>query len=146
MPYWRLLYHLVWATRDRLPMIGEVEEAVIRRSFALTIGDLDLIPHAIGIMPDHVHVVASIPPKIAVAEAVKRLKGASANAVNHRTEEERMETFAWQADYGALSFGDNALPRVVHYVEHQAEHHAEGRVWDKLEQADDGYEKERQPT
>lgn len=139
MPYWRLLYHLVWSTGGRLPIIGEVEATAIRRSFALTIDDLDLIPHAIGIMPDHVHVVVSIPPKIAVAEVVKRMKGASSHAVNNRTDDQRIETFVFQPDYGALSFGDNALRRVIDYVEHQEEHHAEGRLWAKLEQADDGY-------
>src|SRR4051795_11049944 len=113
MPFWRLHYHLVWATRDRLPLIGEAEEQSIRRSFELTFADLDLVPHAVGDMPNHVHVAASIPPKVAVAEAVRRLKGASANAVNAQSGEERSEAFRWQGDYGALSFGDSALPRVV---------------------------------
>ena len=140
MPYWRLHYHLVWATKDRRLMIGDLEAETIRRSFDLTVHDLLLIPHAIGFMPDHVHIAVSIPPKIAVSEAVKRLKGASANAVNHRTEEERPEPFIWQRDYGALSFGDNALPRVVDYVEQQTERHAAGRIWAKLEQADDRYQ------
>jgi putative transposase len=143
MPYWRLFYHLVWATRDREPLIGPVEEAAVRRSFELTIGDLDLIPHAVGVMPDHVHIVVSIPPKIAVSETVKRLKGASAKAVNDRTDQNGLAQFNWQGDYGALSFGDAALERVVHYVEHQAEHHTEGRLWSKLEQADDGYDASR---
>jgi putative transposase len=139
MPYWRLHYHLVWATKDRRPTIGDTEEEAIRRSFHLTVHDLLLIPHAIGIMPDHVHVAVSIPPKIAVSEAVKRLKGASANAVNHRTGEDRIEPFVWQRDYEALSFGDDALPRVVDYVNHQPQRHAMGRTWAKLEQANDGH-------
>src|SRR5262249_36542833 len=133
-------YHLVWATKQREPLIGSMEEATIRRSFELTIGDLDLDPHAIGMMPDHVHVVVSIPPKIAVAEAVKRLKGASANAVNGRSPRTDLSTFSWQPDYGALSFGDDALARVVDYVDHQSERHAASRLWAKLEQADDGYQ------
>ncbi len=141
MPYWRLFYHLVWSTKDRLPVIGAAEDALIRRSFDLTCEDLDLIPHAVGVMQDHVHVVVSIPPKISVAEAVKRLKGASSNAVNHRGEGERAERFQWQGDYGALSFGDNALAQVIEYVEHQVEHHASERLWAKLEQADDGFER-----
>jgi putative transposase len=139
VPYWRLFYHLIWSTRDRSPVIGADEEALIRRSFELTSEDLELIPHGAGIMPDHVHIVVSIPPKVAVAEVVRRLKGSSSNAVNHRGDTPRAETFQWQGDYGALSFGDSALARVIEYVEHQAQHHAEGRLWPKLEQADDGF-------
>jgi putative transposase len=71
MPFWRFRYHLVWATRDRLPLIGESDEQAIRRSFELTYADLDLIPHAEGFMPDHVHLAVSIPPKVAVSEAVR---------------------------------------------------------------------------
>jgi putative transposase len=64
MSYWRLFYHLVWATANRHPSIGEPEEALIRQSFELTFRDLELIPHATGIMPDHIHVVVSVPPKV----------------------------------------------------------------------------------
>ena len=143
MPFWRLHYHLVWATRDRLPLIGESDEQAIRRSFELTYADLDLIPHAEGFMPDHVHLAVSIPPKVAVSEAVRRLKGASANAVNARGDGVRSEDFRWQGDYGAFSFGDSALERVVDYVQNQRELHAAGRLWAKLEQADDGYDDRR---
>src|SRR5690242_14128773 len=101
MAYWRLFNHLVWATRDRVPLIGAVEESAIRRSFELTVTDLDLIPHAVGVMPDHVHVAVSIPPKIAVAETLRRLKGASAKAVNARTDRDGLAQFGWQGGYGA---------------------------------------------
>jgi hypothetical protein len=67
MPYWRLHHPFVWATRDRIPLIGTVEEAVIRRSVDLTVADLDLIPHAFGFTPDHDHVAVSIPPKGSVS-------------------------------------------------------------------------------
>ena len=58
MPYWRLVYHLVWATKERQPLIGEAEERAIRHSIMMTIGDLGLLARAIGLMPDHVHVLA----------------------------------------------------------------------------------------
>ncbi|MGI8475452.1 MAG: IS200/IS605 family transposase [Thermomicrobiales bacterium] len=135
MPYWRLHYHLVWATRDREPLLGPEEEALVRRSIHLTAADLDLVPHAVGVMPDHVHVALSIPPKVAVAEAVKRLKGASAHGVNQSPSRADPSTFGWQGEYGALTFGDAALPSVVAYIQNQANHHAENRLWPKLERA-----------
>ncbi len=142
MPYWRLHYDLVWATNGREPLIGPAEERAIRRSFDSTIVNMGLIPHAIGFMPDHVHVVVSIPPKIAVTDVVKRLKGASTREVSKSVGNNASIGFSWQADYGALSFGDNAMQQVVEYVERQAAHHAEGRLWPKLEQADDGFRKD----
>ncbi len=133
LPYWRFFYHLVWATQSRLPLIGDQEETLIRRSLELTIVDLDLIPHAVGTMPDHVHVVVSIPPKIAVAEVLKRMKGASSHAVNQAERLPDSSRFGWQSEYGALTFGEKALASVINYVRHQAERHATNKTWPQLE-------------
>jgi putative transposase len=137
MPYWRLFCHLVWATRGREPLIAEREERIIRRSMQTTLDAMHAIPHAVGMMPDHVHVVASIPPSVLVAEVVKRLKGSSTHAVNHEGAESREQPFAWQGEYGVLSFGERALPEVVSYVQNQREHHAKGQTWPGLERIDD---------
>jgi putative transposase len=134
VPYWRLFYHLVWATKDRRPLIGEREERLIRRSFELTFTDLDAVPHAIGFMPDHVHVVVSAPPKVAPADIARRLKGASAHAVNSRNDGPRVDVFAWQGEYGVMSFGEQALPGVVAYANDQPARHADGKTWAKAEQ------------
>ena len=84
MPYWRFFYHIVWATKNRISVIDETAETAVRQSLIMTSEDLDLVPHAIGVMPDHVHFAVSIPPKISFSEAVKRLKGSSSHAVNER--------------------------------------------------------------
>jgi REP-associated tyrosine transposase len=63
VPYWRLHYHLVWATHRREPLISESAEQVIRRSFELTCGNMGLFSHAVGVMPEHIHVALSVPPR-----------------------------------------------------------------------------------
>jgi putative transposase len=136
MPFSRLFYHLIWTTKNREPLIGREEEALIRRSFELTISNLDLIPHAIGVMPDHVHVVVSAPPKISPSEIVRRFKGASSREMNKR-EDRSLSTFAWQDEYGVLSFGERALPTIVEYVMNQPTHHANGTLWPGLERTSD---------
>jgi putative transposase len=136
MPYWRTFYHLVWGTKAREPLIGEDEEGVIRYSMKTTLDELDVIPHAVGFMPDHVHVAVSIPPKVAVAVLVKRLKGASAHAVNHADGRSDTGRFGWQAEYGVLTFGEKALPDVIAYVNNQRTRHANRRTWPPLERHD----------
>lgn len=99
MPYWRLFSHLVWATKNREPVIRTVDEASIAQTIRMTSADLDLTVRAIGFMPDHVHVIVDIPPKIALAEAVKRLKGASSHAVNELPDRKALGArFAWHAE------------------------------------------------
>ena len=118
MPLWRLHYHLVWATKGREPAVGETNERAIRRSVKETSNRMGLILHATGIMPDHIHIAVSIPPKYSVSEVVRAIKGSSSRFINLelRSEEPR---FGWQSEFGALSFSDRGLHDVIEYVTNQ---------------------------
>jgi len=133
MPYWRLLYHVVWGTKNDHALLDEDDVAIIERSVRTTLRSLGAIPHAIGVMPDHVHVAVSIPPRVALSEAVGRMKGALAHALNHNPSRPREIRLVWQAEYGVLSFGERALPDVTAYVRNQRDRHARQRLWSSLE-------------
>ena len=137
MPYWRTFFHIVWTTKNRHPWIGEVEEEIIGRSLTSTFDDMDVIPHAVGYMPDHVHVIVSIPPKIAVADLVRRMKGASAPAVNQDRPRLEQPSFGWKDEYGVHTFGEKALPDVISYVENQQTIHANRKTWPSMERITD---------
>ncbi|HET7036250.1 MAG TPA: IS200/IS605 family transposase [Thermomicrobiaceae bacterium] len=134
MPYWRLFYHLVWATRRREPLIGPELETELHQLMHEAAARNKVTVHASGGVADHVHLVVSIPPAISVADAVQRIKGASAHALNDRIG----GGFAWQAEYGATSFAERHLPEVMAYVVKQKQHHASGRTWQLLEELGDG--------
>src|SRR3954470_79918 len=118
MSRWRFFYHVVWATKSREPLIGDREETVIRKSLDDACQELDIVPHAIGMMPDHVHVAVSIPPRLRVSDAVQRLKGGSSHAVNH-ARAMAVPRFSWQPEYSANTFDEYALARVVEYINSQ---------------------------
>jgi REP element-mobilizing transposase RayT len=82
-------------------------------------------------MPDHVHLVCSVPPRLAVAEVLDKVKGASAHYINHLPDREH--TLYWQAGYGVLTFARKDLARIVKYVENQKRHHEENALWPSLE-------------
>jgi putative transposase len=102
MAYWRLHYHLIWTTYRREPLIGADCEAVIHHTLFGKAKELGVLIHAIGTVEDHVHVVASIPPRVSVADCVGKLKGASSHRVNQDT---ASRAFRWQGGYGGLSLG-----------------------------------------
>ncbi len=128
MPYWRLYYHVVWGTKDRLPIIDADREETIRRSIRATCAEHGALIHAIGVMPDHVHLAVSVPPRVALSAFLHALKGSSSHLLNHVGADAGHDTFGWQPEYGILSFGERSLPDVVAYVEDQAAHHAAGEV------------------
>ena len=91
--------------------------------------------HAGGNIEDHAHVVASIPPKLAVADCVRHLKGASSYAINHMPDSDG--TFRWQGGYGAISVGERSLEAVKEYAAKQKEHHRENKLIDIYERIDE---------
>lgn len=95
MTYWRLHYHIIWSTKDRQPILTPKIEKVFYGVIYGKAKELDLKIHAAGNVEDHVHVVVSIPPKIAVADCVRHFKGASAYAINHMDGSDGQ--FKWQA-------------------------------------------------
>jgi putative transposase len=130
MPYWRLFYHAVWGTKNRLELIDPAWEKDLYGYIWGKATSFECIPHAINGMPDHIHVVVSIPPKLCIATLVGKLKGASSHHINQRY---AGGAFLWQAEYGIFSFSEKSLSGVVAYVNNQKKHHADKTLKAELE-------------
>ena len=133
MSYWRLFYHIVWGTKNREELISPTWESDLYGYLWGKATALGCIPHAIGGMSEHVHVVLSIPPKLAVAKTVGLLKGSSAHHIN-TTYTDSAGAFAWQGEYGAFTFSEKALNSIVAYVNNQKKHHAENTLYSQMEE------------
>jgi len=48
MPYWKLYYHFIWGTKNRLPLIGPTLEPELYRVIAAKAQDMGGFVHAIG--------------------------------------------------------------------------------------------------
>jgi putative transposase len=132
MPYCRLYYHLVWATRGREPLISAKIEAEVYDAIKLKIKALGGQTFAVNGMEDHLHVAAAIPPTLAVAKFIGEVKGASSFHVNHLPGNQYH--LDWQRGYGAISLRQGDLQQVVDYINSQKTHHSEGKVWPSLEE------------
>jgi putative transposase len=133
--YWRIFYHLVWATKQREPLLDDRCEAMVHGTILNKAKELGITIHVIGGVEDHVHLVSTIPPKLAVAEGVRQLKGASSHYVNHQCCGE--QKFAWQDGYGVLTLGERSMPDVVKYVKDQRQHHNTGTIIPIFERIDE---------
>jgi len=125
MSFWRTYYHLVWATKDLSPIITPDNEERLHHYLVQKAAELGIYLYAIGSDRNHAHVVTAIPPKLAVAHAVKHLKGASSYYLNV---DMGKEYFAWQRGYGVLTLGEGQRGKAIHYVKHQKELHAQGKT------------------
>lgn len=133
MTYWRLFYHLVWSTRYREPVIDERIETIVRRAINGLAAEKGATIYAIGVMPDHIHVALSIPPKYSISEVVNILKGSSSHLLGHELATPEESWPGWQSEYGVISFSEKSLNRVMDYVNHQREHHGSNTLIAGLE-------------
>lgn len=136
MSLWRLFYHIVWSTREREPLISAEIEPVLYGYMIGKISAMNSIVHAVGGIEDHIHLVVSIPPTLAISDFVQRVKGSSAHHINQQFPHTEPR-FGWQRGYGVFSLGERQLDRVLGYVRRQKEHHANHTCIAALEQTDD---------
>ncbi len=81
---WRCKYHLVWCPKYRFRVLrGDVGRSV-RESIRLLCERAGVEILEGNVRPDHVHLVVSIPPKVAVSRVVGFVKGKSAISVFDR--------------------------------------------------------------
>jgi REP element-mobilizing transposase RayT len=123
----------VWTTKHREPVIDESFQRALRKAVTAKTAELDGIAHALGGTADHVHLIASVPPKISLSNFIGQIKGSTSHLINH--EIRPGYDFYWQDDYGVVSFGERHLGRLVAYVLNQAQHHEEGSIMGILELA-----------
>lgn len=134
MPYSRLFYHMIWGTKNREPLILDEFQDSLHNVIAAKCKKLKGFVYAVGGIEDHVHVVTSVPPAIAVANFIGQVKGNSSHFVNH--ELSLSYHFNWQSEYGVVSFGGKQLDMVVKYVKNQRQHHQEGTLIPFLERVE----------
>jgi putative transposase len=138
MPYCQLYYHFVWATRNREPVLTPQHEAIVydlMRSKAYGLGGT---VYALNGTDDHVHLIASVPPRLAVAQFIGQVKGVSSARFNKLSPS---SSFYWQEAYGVFTFDRKRLDPLIRYVENQKVHHAEGSLIPALERVDEPAEK-----
>jgi putative transposase len=114
--------HIVFSTKHRLPQIDK-EFAPQLYSYMggiLRRHQCSLI--RAGGMPGHVHLLVSLCRVEAIKGILQAVKGSSSLWV-HQNFRER-QAFAWQAGYGAFGVSYSQRESVIHYIDHQEEHHA----------------------
>lgn len=132
MPFWKCYYHIVWATKEREPVITAQIEPILFDSIRYKAQELGCAVLAINGISDHVHAAVSIPPTLTIADWIKHIKGVSSRAINEG-QTETAARFRWQRGYGVLTVGERHLPMVLEYIVHQKEHHSKGTLYAALE-------------
>ncbi len=132
MPYCQLFYHIVWATKFREPLITPEIEPAVHNFIRQKALELEATLFALNGYIDHIHLIAAVPPKIALAKFIGQVKAVASVRVNRSG----LSTtpFYWQEEYSVFTFDRARLPSLIAYVHHQKEHHSQSTTVASLEE------------
>ena len=119
---WHCQYHLVWVPKYRYRvLVGPVRDEA-ELCIRLVVGQQASEVVELNVQRDHVHMVAMVPPKIAVSTFIGRVKGRTAIRLLHRFPHIRQKRYRgnhfWAQGYAVDTIGFDA-EMIRKYVKYQ---------------------------
>jgi REP element-mobilizing transposase RayT len=119
--YTQILYHIVFATKDRLPVLADARRDDLFRYMKGVIKNSRSRPVWTNGVKDHVHILLSLHPTVALADLLKDIKVASSIWIK---ENKVFPNFiGWQEGYGAFTYSLRDEPELIAYLKRQEENH-----------------------
>jgi len=119
--YTQILYHIVFATKNRKPVLKKGHRGDLYKYIWGIIEKRNSHLYRIGGVEDHVHILCSLHPSVALADLVKEIKVASASWIKAGT---GFPDFThWQGGYGAFTCSEESKTRIIEYIKRQEQHH-----------------------
>ena len=117
MSHTRFLFHIVFATKNRVPLIGPQWEAELYKYISGIVRNHKGRVIEINGMPGHIHILLCLEP-CDFRVFMRELKASSSRwAKRHHAK------FSWQRRYGAFTVSESAVEAVRDYIRRQKEHH-----------------------
>ncbi|WP_419487511.1 IS200/IS605 family transposase [Chryseobacterium bernardetii] len=119
--YTQIYIQIVFAVKGRQNLISKENRDELHQFITGIISNRNQRLFAVFAMPDHVHILVSMNPTLAVSDLVRDIKAGSSKFIN----EKRWVNgkFNWQEGYGAFSYSKSSVDSVVKYILNQEEHH-----------------------
>jgi len=115
-----LLYHIVFATKNREPIIAPEWRNRLHEYLGGAGRGMDGTPQGVGGVADHVHLLIGLKPTHCLANFMRELKKSSSIWVTETTKE---RNFRWQEGYAAFSVSASMRSTIQKYIAGQEEHH-----------------------
>ena len=119
--YTNLLYHIVFSTKERRPLITPEYEERLYDYVGGTIRKLGGISLELNGTSDHIHLLAKLRPDCALSNVLRDLK-ANATGWMHDVFPS-LKNFSWQRGYGAFTVSQSNVAAIRQYIARQKEHH-----------------------
>jgi REP element-mobilizing transposase RayT len=121
MSYVQLLYHTVIRTKASQPVLPLSRSDELYRYIWGVIKNKDGVLYRINGMEEHVHILLSLPPTLALADFMRDMKAETSRMLKRTAGFEHFT--AWGEGYAALSYSLRDKDKIVNYIRNQREHH-----------------------
>jgi putative transposase len=119
--YSQLYVQIVFTVKGRENLIAKENREELHKYITGIIKGRDQKALAVFCMPDHVHILVSIKPSIAISDLVRDIKAGTSNFI--KEQKWVKGKFSWQEGFGAFSYSKSQMDTVVNYILNQEEHH-----------------------
>ena len=121
MAFTQIFYHIVFSTKERMPvLVPERRDDLFRYIWGVIKNNKSHLYRINGV-EDHVHIFTSLHPTVCLAELIKDLKVASNEWIK---EQKAFPGFTnWQDSYGAFTHANYDKDHIIEYIKNQQEHH-----------------------
>lgn len=117
----RVYVLLTWTTYGREPLVTAEVEALLTRLLPRIARRQGATPLALGIVPDHVHLLLRLPLEVDFPRLAQALKGATARIANR--EGVAKTKLRWASGYDLRSVGVREVHTAREYVRSQKRRH-----------------------
>jgi len=119
--YSQLYIHIVFSVKGRQNLIQKNWKDELHKYICGIVNGKNQKVYAIGGVADHIHLLVSINPSMAISDLVRDVKANSSKWIN---EKRFLNTkFQWQEGFGAFSYAQSQLNNVIAYINNQEQHH-----------------------
>ena len=121
--YTKLHYHIVFSTKNRTGFMTPAIEEELHKYIGGILRGIGGVCLEINGMPDHLHILAILPAKIALSDALREIKANSSKWIHETTP--NFAAFGWQDGYAAFTVSKSQVETVVQYIRDQKRHHGQ---------------------
>jgi len=122
------LVHVVFSTKNRLPLINDEIRGTLHAYLAGTARKLDCECFRVGGVADHVHLAMRLATTRTAAKVVSEIKTGSSAWMKGQG----VPMFAWQRGYGLFSVSPADMAALVRYIGDQPAHHRRRSFQDEM--------------
>jgi REP element-mobilizing transposase RayT len=119
--YTRIVYQIIFHTRNWENSLKKNNRERLFEYISKTLMNKRCFVYKVGGYENHIHILISLHPTIALSSLVKDIKLSTTYIIQQKKLFPHF--IGWGEGYGAFTYTPDALPNLIKYIENQESHH-----------------------